>query len=88
MHYYHWFHANIDLKQTNILDCHFFSDGNRFHLRAYVSSRNSRVWNYGNSHIGNQVQLHFQDFVCGVLFHVSKLTRLLLVKNTVDGNLY
>jgi len=71
LHSYHWFHAIIDLKQTDILDCLFFSDGTRFHLRAYVCSQKSRVWNCGNSHIGNQVHLHFQEVVCGVLFHVS-----------------
>ena len=46
LHYYHFFHANIDLKHTDILDCLFFSDRTRFHLRAYVKSQNSRVWNY------------------------------------------
>ena len=70
MHYYHWLHANIDVKQTDILDCLFFSDGTRFHLKAYVRSQNSRVFNYGNSRNGNQVHLHFQDLVWGVLFHV------------------
>ena len=71
LHYYHWFHAKIDLKQTDILEYLFFTDGTRFHLRAYVRSQNSRVWNYGNSHIGNQVHLHFQGLVWSVLFHVS-----------------
>jgi hypothetical protein len=71
LHYYHFFHANIDLKHTDKLDCLFFSDRTRFHLRAYVKSQKSRVWNYWNSHIGNECNLHFQDLVCGVLFHVS-----------------
>jgi len=53
LHYYHWFHVIIDLKQIDILDCLVFNDETRFHLRAYVSSQNSRVWNYGNSHVGN-----------------------------------